>query len=157
MGHKDLQRLEALRKMNANSAWINNDLYRLLFKKDLYILAYEKIKSKPGGMTLGVDGETLDGTSMITIDNLIREMRDESFQFTRARRVYIPKANGKKRPLGIATTRDKLVQEVLRIILEAIYDSPQGPTFKLVSHGFREGRGTHSALQEIHSKWSGVT
>jgi nicotine oxidoreductase len=157
MEHKDLQRLEALRKMNADSAWINSDLYRLLFKKNLYILAYERIKSKPGGMTPGVDGETLDGISMITIEKIIQEMRDESFQYSRARRVYIPKPNGKKRPLGIATTRDKLVQEILRMILEAIYDSPQGPTFKPVSHGFREGRGCHSALQEIHKNWCGVT
>lgn len=94
---------------------------------------------------------------MKSIENIIRSMRDESFIFSRARRVHIPKAKGGTRPLGIAPPRDKVVQEVMRMILEAIYDSPHGPSFSDCSHGFRPGRGCHTALQAIRKGWSGVT
>lgn len=156
MHNKDLTRLENLKKVNANRpSWANEDLYRLMYKEELYVVAYEKIKSKPGNMTPGSDGTTLDGFSLSEIREIIGKMRNESFQFAPARRVYIPKANGKERPLGIAPPKDKIVQEVMRMILEAIYDSPYGTTFLNVSHGFRPNRSPHTALQEI-GKWSGV-
>jgi retron-type reverse transcriptase len=101
MSHSALLRLEALRQCNTDPNWVNADLYRLLYKTDLYIVAYEKIKSAPGNMTPGTDGVTLDGFSMDVIDNIVTTLRDESFQFRPSRREYIPKANGKMRPLGI--------------------------------------------------------
>ena len=104
-----LVRLEALRRRNVNCDWVNNDLYRLLYKLDLYEVAYEKIKSSPGNMTAGTDGITLDGFSYAVIGDTIRSLRDESFQFKPARREYIPKANEKMRPLGISPPRDKIV------------------------------------------------
>jgi group II intron reverse transcriptase/maturase len=156
MEYKALLRLEQLRKANAKPGWVNSDLYRLLYKPDLYIVAYEKIKSKPGNMTPGVDGDTLDGFSMDTIGNIIEDMRKERFNFSRARRVYIPKTNGGRRPLGIAPPKDKVVQEVIRMILEAIYDSPHGPTFLPCSHGFRPNRAPHTALKTIRTDWSGI-
>src|SRR5215471_20728965 len=110
MGQKTLERLEHLQKRNSNSAWINHDLYRLMYKEDLYIVAYERIKSQPGNMTPGTDGMTLDGWSLTTIRALMQEMQTEQFQFKPVRTVYISKANGKMRKLGIPSTRDKVVQ-----------------------------------------------
>jgi len=91
------QRLDYLRKANRNRQWINHDLYRLLYKPDLYILAYERIKSKPGNMTPGTDGATLDGFSLDQIDALIQELRTEQFRFQPSRTTFIPKPNGKLR------------------------------------------------------------
>lgn len=152
-----LDRLEALRKRNVDRDWLNSDLYRLLYRPDLYEVAYEKIRSSPGNMTAGTDGITLDGFSYAALDGIIRSLRDESFQFKPARREYIPKANGKMRPLGIPSPRDKIVQEVIHMILEAIYDSPHGAFFLDCSHGFRPNRGCHTALREFGGKWKGVT
>jgi group II intron reverse transcriptase/maturase len=140
--------------LNSDRDWVNDDLYRLLYKEDLYILAYERIKSKPGNMTPGTDGETIDGWSLEKIQTIIREMRTETFQFKPVRTEYIPKSNGKMRKLGIPSTRDKIVQEAIRLILETIYDSPYGPYFRDTSHGFRPNRSCHTALREIRGKWS---
>src|SRR5262245_2551076 len=129
MEDQALTRLEAIRKRNAVRAWINSDLYRLLYKFDLYELAYERIKSNPGNMTAGVDNTTLDGFSFDVIEGAVRRLRDESFQFKPAKRTFIPKANGKMRPLGIPPPTDKMVQGAIHLILEAIYDSPYGAYF----------------------------
>jgi retron-type reverse transcriptase len=123
---KTLQRLERLRQLNADRNWINTNLYRLMYKEDLYIIAYERIKSAPGNLTPGSDKQTIDGFSLDTIHEIIQQMRTEQFQFKPVRTVYIPKSNGKKRKFGIPSTRDKIVQEVIRTILECIYDSPKG-------------------------------
>jgi nicotine oxidoreductase len=156
MGQTISERLEYLRKANRNRQWINDDLYRLLYKADLYILAYERIKSKPGNMTPGTDGETLDGFSIETIQTIIKEMRTEQFRFKPVRTTFIPKANGKMRRLGIPCVRDKVVQEAMRLILEAIYDSPYDPYFRETSHGFRPKHSCHTALREFRGKWSAV-
>ena len=110
MSHKTLERLEYLRKSNSNKRWVNNQLYRLMYKEDLYIVAYERMKSKPGNMTAGTDKETLDGFSLGTIREIIHEMRTEQFQFKPVRTTFIPKANGKMRKLGIPCVRDKVVR-----------------------------------------------
>jgi len=122
----------------------------------LYILAYERIKSKPGNMTPGTDEETLDGFSLEAIREMIREMKAEQFRFKPVRQQFIPKPNGKMRKLGIPCVRDKIVQEVIRLILEAIYDSPRGPYFSDSSHGFRPQRSCHTALREFRENWTGV-
>src|SRR5947199_8526613 len=151
-----LQRLEVIRKLNGeNREWGNSELYRLMYKQDLYILAYERIKSHPGNMTPGTDDETLDGFSLAMIDELIQEMRTERYHCKPVRTAYIPKSNGKMRKLGIPCTRDKIVQEVVRLILEAIYDSPHGSYFSANSHGFRRSKSCHSALKDIQARWSG--
>lgn len=155
-GNQGLLRLQSLQKLNANTDWENKDLYRLMFKSDLYVIAYERLKSSPGNMTKGSDGKNLDGFSIKKIEKIIERMRDQSFQFVPAKRIYIPKANGKKRPLGIPSPKDKIVQEVIRMILECIYDgSSVTSSFSNASHGFRNGRGTHSCLSEIR-KWQNV-
>jgi nicotine oxidoreductase len=156
MSQETLERLEHLRKLNSNRQWKNHDLYRLMYKEDLYIVAYERIKSKPGNMTPGTDEETLDGFSLESIRGIIQEMRTEQFQFKPVRQQLIPKPNGKMRKLGIPCVRDKVVQEVMRMILEAIYDSPHGPYFHDASHGFRPNRSCHTAVQEFRGKWVGT-
>ena len=102
---KTFQRLERLRQLNTNREWTNDQLYRLLYQEDIYILAYERIKSAPGNMTPGTDGKTLDGFSLHMITEIIQEMRTEQFQFRPVRTVFIPKANGKMRKLGIPMVR----------------------------------------------------
>ncbi len=100
------------------------------------------------------NGKTLDGFSQQEIQTIIHLMRTEQFHFKPVKTTFIPKANGKMRKLGIPSTRDKVVQEVIRMILEAIYDSPYGAYFRPTSHGFRPQRSCHSALKEIREKWS---
>src|SRR6266567_161219 len=156
MSQKTLERLEHLQKLNSNRQWVNHDLYRLMYREDLYILAYERIKSKPGNMTPGTDKETLDGFSLEAIRTTIREMRTEQFHFKPVRTTFIPKANGKQRKLGIPSARDKIVQQVIYMILEAIYDSPLGPYFHESSHGFRPNRSCHTALKEFRGTWTAV-
>src|SRR6266849_9786096 len=125
-------------------------LYRQMFNKDLYLLAYGSIYSNQGAMTPGASGETADGMSEDMIDQIIGLMRQERYRFAPARRIYIPKKNGKLRPLGLPSWPDKLVGEVVRLLLEAYYD----PGFSDRSHGFRKGRGCHTALREIRETWS---
>lgn len=105
---KSLARIEAIRNANADPAYVNDRLYRLMFKEDLYITAYERIKSKPGNMTAGADGATLDGFSINAIRSIISRMKDERFSFKGARRVEIPKADGKTRALSVAPPLDKV-------------------------------------------------
>jgi group II intron reverse transcriptase/maturase len=127
-------------------------LYRQMFNKELYLLAYGNIYSNQGAMTPGAGGETADGMSEDTIDQIIELMRHERYRFAPARRIYIPKKNGKLRPLGLPPWPDKLVGEVIRLILEAIYE----PRFSGRSHGFRKGRGCHTALRKIQETWTGT-
>jgi len=128
-------------------------VYRLLFNKDLYLEAYGKICRNKGAMTHGVTDETPDGMSLDKIDAIIEALRYERYQWLPARRVYIPKKNGKKRPLGMPVWSDKLVQEVIRSLLEAYFE----PQFSNHSHGFRPDRGCHTVLREIYHGWIGIT
>jgi len=128
-------------------------LYRQMFNRDLYLLAYGNIYSNQGAMTPGVSEETADGMSEEKIEQVIGLMRQEKYRFSPARRVYIPKKNGKLRPLGMPTWSDKLVGEVVRLLLEAFYD----PQFPDSSHGFRKSRGCHTALREMGNTWTGTT
>jgi group II intron reverse transcriptase/maturase len=127
-------------------------LYRQMFNKNLYLLAYGRIYANQGAMTPGACGETADGMSEGMIDQVIELMRFERYRFAPARRVYIPKKNGRLRPLGITSWRDKLVGEVVRLLLEAIWE----PSFSSRSHGFRKGRGCHTALRQIRDTWTGT-
>ena len=97
MSQKTNTRLERLQQLNSNRAWINHDLYRLMYQEDLYIIAYERIKSKPGNMTPGTDEETLDGFSRASIREIIAEMKTEQFRFRPVRQQFIPKPNGATR------------------------------------------------------------
>src|SRR5712691_6132424 len=128
-------------------------VYRQLFNKQLYLTAYGKIYRNAGAITKGVNEETVDAMSLEKIDATIEALRSERYQWQPARRVYILKRNGKKRPLGLPVWSDKLLAEVIRLILNAYYDVQ----FSDHSHGFREGRGCHSALQEMYHTWGSAT
>jgi group II intron reverse transcriptase/maturase len=130
-----------------------NELYRQLFNPDLYLVAYGRIYSNDGAMTPGACGETADGMSTAKIGRIIDALRYERYRFQPVRRVYIPKKNGKRRPLGLPSWADKLVGEVVRLLLEAYYE----PLFSSRSHGFRPRRGCHTALREVVETWSGTT
>ena len=128
------------------------NIYRLLYNRNLYLRAYGRIYSNQGATTKGITAETMDGMSLAKIDRIIEALRYERFRWTPVRRVNIPKPNGKTRALGIPTGPDKLLQEVIRMILEAYYE----PQFSDRSHGFRPDRGCHTALSNVAHTWTGV-
>jgi group II intron reverse transcriptase/maturase len=130
-----------------------NELYRQLFNPQLYLLAYGRIYSNKGAMTPGPDAETADGMTMGKIERIIVQLREERYRFKPVKRVYIPKKDGKQRPLGLPSWSDKLVGEVVRLLLEAYYE----PQFSDHSHGYRPGRGCHTALREVARTWTGTT
>lgn len=127
-------------------------LYRNLFNQEFFLAAYRKIYAREGNMTKGADGQTIDGMSLERINTLIQALKTEEYNPTPSRRVYIPKKNGKQRPLGIPSVQDKLVQEVVRMLLESIYES----SFADTSHGFRPNRSCHTALAMIQKRYTGV-
>jgi group II intron reverse transcriptase/maturase len=130
-----------------------NEIYRQMFNPQLYLLAYGRIYSNKGAMTPGVSGETADGMSLAKIGRITDALRHERFRFRPVKRTYIPKKNGKRRPLGLPSWTDKLVGEVMRLLLEAYYE----PQFSDRSHGFRPRRGCHTALREVAQTWLGTT
>ena len=127
-------------------------VYRHLFDPEFFLRAYGKIYRNFGAMTKGSTAETVDGMNLPKIHAIIDLLKQERYKWTPVRRTEIPKANGKKRPLGIPTWSDKLVQEVLRSLLEPYYES----RFSKHSHGFRPERSCHSALREIREGWKGT-
>ncbi|MGH8602152.1 MAG: reverse transcriptase domain-containing protein [Gammaproteobacteria bacterium] len=128
-------------------------VYRLLFNPNLYLKAYGKIYRNAGALTPGTTEETADGMSLAKIGAIIDALRHERYRWRPARRVYIEKKHSnKKRPLGLPTWSDKLLQEAIRLILEAYFE----PQFSDYSHGFRPGRGCHTALMEIKKTWNGT-
>lgn len=129
-------------------------LYRNLYNPEFYLLAFKNIATSQGSMTAGADGMTLDDMSMARINSIIATLKNHSYQPNPARREYIAKKNNpaKKRPLGIPSTNDKLVQEIIRMMLEAIYE----PTFSQYSHGFRPHRSCHTALLQVQTHFHGV-
>lgn len=143
--------LSSLRQHSKDQTYRYERIYRLLYNSSLYEAAYQNIYAKPGNMTQGVDEVTADGMTLRKIDRLIDALRDESYQPKPARRIYIPKKNGKLRPLGIQSFDDKLVQEVIRMILESIYEDD----FEDCSCGFRPGRSCHTALTQIQRCFTG--
>lgn len=144
--------LENLQKHSKEDNYKYSRLYRNLYNPEFYLQAYQNIYANKGAMTSGIDGMTLDGFGKDTVDNLILQIKNHTYQPNPVKRVYIPKKNGKKRPLGISSSADKLVQEVIRMILESIYE----PTFSKRSHGFRHDKSCHTALQQIQSTFTGV-
>ncbi len=128
------------------------DVYRQLYNPDLFLRAYGRIYKNAGAMTPGTTGETVDGMSMGKIRSIIELLRGERYRWSPVRRTFIPKRNGKLRPLGIPSWSDKLLQEVIRSLLEAYHE----PQFSPTSHGFRPERGCHTALHDIYCYWTSV-
>lgn len=138
--------IEILERMKENSEKNKEEvftrLYRYLLRPDLYFIAYQKLYSNNGAATEGIDRDTADGFSEAKVEKLIASLADESYCPKPSRRIYLKKPNGKRRPLGIPSFSDKLVQEALRMVLEAVYE----PIFSETSHGFRPGKSCHTAL-----------
>lgn len=146
--------LNSLSDKSKNPEYRFQRLYRNLYNPDFYLLAYKNIYANGGSMTPGVNGITIDGMSSQRIAKLIESLKDRSYQPNPARRTYIAKKNNpaKKRPLGIPSGDDKLVQEVIRMLLESIYE----PNFSDASHGFRPQRSCHTALTKIQKAFTGA-
>jgi retron-type reverse transcriptase len=144
-------RLNKLNQESKNMKPIDRSLYGLVCDLDMLKLAYENLKSKPGNMTPGIVPETLDGISIKApeLEKIQRDLKSEKFQFKPIRRVQIAKKVSGTRNLSIASPRDKLVQEIIRLILGAIFE----PRFQEESHGFRPNRSCHTALKQINQKF----
>jgi len=148
--------IEILEKIKQNSTKNKDEvftrLYRYMLRPDLYYIAYKNLYANNGASTKGTNDDTADGFSSKKIDKIIQSLADESYKPSPVRRTYRKKSNGKKRPLGIPTFTDKLVQEVLRMILEAVYE----PIFLDCSHGFRPNKSCHTALQSLKKQFTGA-
>lgn len=144
--------LNSLSEHSKNSSYKFERLYKILFNEEMFYVAYQRIYAKEGNMTKGSDGQTIDNMSLKRIEKLIGTLKDETYQPQPSRRVYIPKKNGKKRPLGVPTFNDKLIQEVVRMVLEAMYEG----SFEYTSHGFRPNRSCHTALAHVQKEFSGA-
>lgn len=149
---RDAERILSVIRMRGQRGLPLERVYRLLFQRDLYLRAYAKLYRNAGAMTPGATAETVDGMSLAKIDAIIEALRFERYRWTPVRRTYIPKKNGKLRPLGVPTWSDKLLQEVIRAILEAYFE----PQFSSSSHGFRPERGCHTALQQVVGRGKGT-
>ncbi|CAG0992534.1 partial Group II intron-encoded protein LtrA, partial [Anaerolineae bacterium] len=145
------QILQAVQKMGIKRIPLTR-VYRSLFSEDLFLAAYDKIAHNRGALTAGTESDTVDGMNLERIRRIIEQLRYERFKFHPARRIQIPKKSGGTRPLGIQNFTDKLVQEVLRLVLEAYYE----PRFRDSSHGFRPERGCHTALANLQHKFKGA-
>nr|AOC61469.1 putative reverse transcriptase and intron maturase [Rhexinema sarcinoideum] len=148
-----LEQLVAISKLSQkNTKWIHRDIFRILHKNELWIAAYEKLKSNKEALTPGCAPETMDGMSLERLQRLKEQVGLEKFNFKKVKQISIQKTDGKTRPLGIPTANDKIVQEAMRMILEAIYE----PIFSKQSFGFRPGLGCHDALAHVERKFRWV-
>jgi len=141
-----------MRNSKQNKDEVFTRLYRYMLRPDLYYQAYKNLYANHGASTQGVNSDTADGFSEQKIGKIVESLKNETYKPNPARRTYIKKANGKMRPLGIPTFTDKLVQEVLRMVLEAVYE----PVFLDCSHGFRPSRSCHTALKSMQKGFNGT-
>ena len=143
---KGLERIKVVRSFSKkDSTWVHKDLFRILKQDDIWILAYENLKTNKGALTPGINPSTFDGMNLKRLQNIKQQVLEESYKFTPVKQIIIPKAKGKWRPLGLPSANDKIVQEVIRLILESVYE----PNFDENSYGFRTGRGVHDALKHV--------
>jgi group II intron reverse transcriptase/maturase len=149
---QDAERILAIYGERGTGGKLLEGVYRLLFNPELYLRAYGRLYKNAGAMTRGATEETVDGMSMAKIQGIIDSLRNERYRWTPVRRMLIPKGNGKMRPLGIPSWSDKLLQEVIRSLLDAYYE----PQFSPNSHGFRPRRGCHTALGDVFFGWTGT-
>ena len=148
-----LKRLIAINKLSQKDPkWIHRDIFRILNKDEIWIAAYENLKSNKGALTPGSNPKTMDGMSLERLRKLKERVCMEAYTFKTVKLTYIPRPDGRKRPLGLPTANDKIVQDVMRMILEAIYE----PVFSKVSFGFRAGLGCHDALAHVENKFRWV-
>lgn len=144
--------INALQQLADSHFLTVTNIYQIIYCKELLIAEYGATKSKAGNLTPGSDRETYDGMNHKIVDNLITELKSETYKPAPTRRLTIRKGNGKTRPLGIPSAMDKLVQGIVSKVLVAIYEK----TFNKCSHGYRPSRGAHTAMKSVQS-WNGIT
>lgn len=150
---KGLEKLEAIYSIRANKPNFKfKRIYNLMLSEDLFILAYQNLKSKKGVIAPETDLGTPDGLRIRTIKKILEQLKNETYKFNPAFQILTPKPSDRLRPLSIPSFKDKLVQEVIRLILESIYE----PTFTSFSHGFRKGKRCHSALKDVRVTFADV-
>lgn len=142
--------LQAMHKLGEQRQPLTR-VYRSLYSEEVFLVAYNKLYRNQGALTPGTENDTVDGMSLKRIRTIIADLRCERFRFRPARRISIPKKHGGSRPLGLPNFTEKLVQEVLRMLLEAYYE----PRFRQSSHGFRPERGCHTALAHVSHHFQG--
>jgi group II intron reverse transcriptase/maturase len=153
MDMKKLERLEAISQLSQrDKKWVHRDIFRTLSNSDLWTVAYENIKGNKGALTTGSRPGTMDVPSIERLHQLQADVSSEKYVFAPVKRILIPRPDGRKRPLGLPTANDKIVQEAMRMILKAIYE----PVFSDLSFGFRSGQGCHSALDHVERKFRWV-
>jgi group II intron reverse transcriptase/maturase len=145
-----IKKLEGIEKCSKNGHKVRNLFQIMTNNPELWMQAYANVYPNKGALTNGIDDTTVDGFCEDRVANIIKLLKEDKYQPKPSKRVYIRKANGKQRPLGIQSGDDKLVQEVVRILLEKIYE----PIFSENSHGFRHDKSCHTALDEIRQKWT---
>ena len=148
--------IEILTKLQENSKNNHDEIFTKLFRytlrPDIYFVAYQNLYANNGAATKGVNEDTADGFSEEYVNQIIESLKNGTYTPKPVRRTYIKKANGKMRPLGLPTFSDKLVQDVIRMILQAIYE----PIFSDYSHGFRPERSCHTALSQLKHEFIGA-
>jgi group II intron reverse transcriptase/maturase len=146
------QTLQAIRKLGEQRLPLTR-VYRVLYREDFFLAAYNKTYRNQGALTPGTENDTMDGMSIKRLSALTDALRHERFYPRPARRTHAPKKRGGTRPLGLPNGSEKLVQEVMRMMLEAYYE----PRFRTSSHDFRPERGCHTALKQIKQTFDGTT
>lgn len=134
-----------------NKDYVFERLYRNLYNKEFYIKAYTQLYTSHGSATPETDGKTLDGFDDETIKELMEQLKSEQYQAKPAKKIYIPKKNGRLRPIAIQSKNDKIIQKIIEMILTAIYE----PIFNTNSYGFRQNLGCHDALMHIKRRFVG--
>lgn len=148
-----IEQLLTIRKLSQkDKKWKHKNIFRILRKNEIWIIAYENIKGNKGALTAGMTPKTMDGMSMERLKRLQEKVCSGKYEFKPVKLTYIKRPDGRQRPLGLPTANDKIVQEVMRIILDAIYE----PTFANESFGFRAGLGCHDALNHVENKFRWV-
>ena len=150
---KKLLRLEAISRLSQkNKKWVHRDIFRTLSNSDLWTVAYENIKENKSALTPGSILRTMDGTFLKRLHRLQADVQSEKYSFASVKQILVPRPDGQIRPLGLSTANDKIIQEIMRMILEAIYE----PVFSDLSFGFRTGQGCHTALDHVERKFRWV-
>ena len=148
-GTYESDQLEILKSNIVNNQTCSN-LSIIMADPNFLMAAWVRIRSKRESLTPALTSSTLDGINLEWFEKAAKEMRNGKFQFTPARRKYIPKPDGKERPLTMPSPRDKIIQEAMRFLLTLIFEGD----FSKNSHGWVTGRGCHTAINQIKTEFS---
>jgi group II intron reverse transcriptase/maturase len=140
---KEMEHLHKLAVTNQEKRF--RALWDNMISEEWLAQAWEEIRRNQGSQTPGIDRDTAKDLDLDRIRHLSKKLHEGTYRPQSVRRVYIPKSNGKLRPLGIPTIEDRLVQQALRMVLEPIFEAD----FLPCSQGFRQGHSPHTALRDV--------